>query len=155
MEPLPLPDLQKLPQAAGFPRADSAQYLGDHVIRRVLNGDQSNLPDGIISAGIGSLRIGAEITYQPKVRPKPGEILKILIRELIGVEALPKCKCAERAQLMNEWGWSGCWQHRRKIINWLKESAKEVQRDLDAKKAMTILQAIAIDGFLVLARHSR
>lgn len=153
MEALPLSDLQKLPQAIGFPRADNALYLGDHIIRRILEGGKDGLPECLISAGIGQLKVeGPQIVYRPKIKPKPGEVLTILIRELIGEVALPKCKCAERARQMNEWGWSGCWQHRRKIMNWLLESAEAVQQEIDKDRALSLFKTIALDGFIALSR---
>lgn len=153
MEPILLPRLKGLPQAQRFPRADHERYLADHVIRRVLDGDKRELPNGVVTGGIGRLEIRQEdIRYRPMLKMPPGEVLKILIRELIGVEALGTCDCEKRAATMNTWGWLGCWRHRRQIISWLRQSATALQSELDEKRAMTLLQSIAVDGFLVLSR---
>jgi hypothetical protein len=51
----------------------------------------------------------------------PGTRLKTIL-SWFSVES-STCKCAERAELMNVWGYEKCWSNRDIILSWLRESA--------------------------------
>jgi hypothetical protein len=56
---------------------------------------------------------------------QPGTELMALIEE-VGLKPTAKCKCPQRAQLMDRWGVQGCQVARPTIVGWLKEGFDEV-----------------------------
>lgn len=66
MEPLPYPEVLKLPQAQACARKDNPKYLADCVVREIQAGNTTGLPaDFILDAGIGRLTaIGGSYTFE-------------------------------------------------------------------------------------------
>jgi hypothetical protein len=60
----------------------------------------------------------------PSIRNGPGDFVKIVLSHL-GIEPGPNCGCEEMRRQMNQWGWFGCWWHRKEIHAWFAAKAGE------------------------------
>jgi hypothetical protein len=49
---------------------------------------------------------------------KPGTLLSKILRNFADQK---NCNCSDRAKIMDEWGWRGCWKNRKIITWWLLE----------------------------------
>src|SRR5437879_2474819 len=56
--------------------------------------------------------------------PGPGTELMRLLSNL-GLQPASGCDCAARAAQMNQWGVSGCREHRVEIVAWLDEQKRK------------------------------
>lgn len=68
------------------------------------------------------VRTSGQIAPAEPSATRPGDMLARVIYKITGQQA-GNCSCSKRQAQMNEWGWFGCWLHRKEIIRWLSEEA--------------------------------
>lgn len=68
----------------------------------------------------------------------PGDLLEHAIHAVAGIKPCPLCR--HRRTRMNDWGWWGCWRNRRRIMQWLVESAERSGIAIDKPTAFNLLK---------------
>jgi hypothetical protein len=77
----------------------------------------------------------------------PGTLLEIIVYEVTRKASIDCSACSERARQMNEWGWSGCWQNRETITQWLVEEAQRRGHAISKNTVYGLLAAAIRERF--------
>lgn len=85
----------------------------------------------------------------PSLTGGPGDLVKIILDKL-GIKPARNCGCEAMRRRMNEWGYRGCWRHRRDILNWFRSKAAESRVDWPASRA----SALFVDAIRAALKHS-
>lgn len=82
---------------------------------------------------------------------RPGDVLHHVIKAIAREEGDGDCGCNRMKQRMNAWGWTGCFKHRKEIVNHLAEQARKRGHDINERQ----IWGMALAGFRELRRKSQ
>lgn len=97
--------------------------------------------------GVDVPQTGGAVMPAPKKSPmRPGDLLAMAIEKATGIKATSRCNCAARQKQMNEWGWLGCWRHRKTIVGWLVDEAKKRKATISDDDLAAIVDQMKREG---------
>lgn len=75
---------------------------------------------------------------EPTFTGGAGDLVKIILDKL-GIKLTRNCGCEAMRRRINEWGYAGCWTHRKELADWFMTKATEAGVKLNAGDVLRLL----------------